>query len=83
MSINEKIKLLQCFSFPILMILTGSKNHRQIKLQRLQNLRIWAFGLLVHQINSLSEVLKLKQKAVTAHWLLIWQFCTEMMRFQS
>ena len=33
-------------------ILTGKK-HRQIKLQRLQKVRIWAFGPLVHQINSL------------------------------
>ena len=31
-----------------LRILTG-KNHRQIKLQRLQKVQIWAFGLLVHQ----------------------------------
>ena len=35
-----------------LRILTGKK-HRQIKLQRLQKVRVWAFGLLVHQINSL------------------------------
>ena len=35
-----------------LRILTGKKN-RQIKLQRLQNVQIWAFGLLVQQINSL------------------------------
>ena len=35
-----------------LRILTGKK-HRQIKLLRLQNVRIWAFGSLVHQINSL------------------------------
>ena len=43
-----------------LRILTGKK-HRQIKLQRLRKVRIWAFGSLVHQINSLEEVLKLKQ----------------------
>ena len=30
-----------------LRILTGKK-HRQIKLQRLEKVRIWAFGLLVH-----------------------------------
>ena len=35
------------------------KKHRQIKLQCLQKVRIWAFGLLVLQIISLS--LKLKQ----------------------
>ena len=35
-----------------LRILTGKK-HRQIKLQRLQKVQIWAFGLLVQQINSL------------------------------
>ena len=33
-------------------ILTGKK-YRQIKLQRLQKVAIWAFGTLVHQINSL------------------------------
>ena len=30
-------------------ILTGKK-HRQIKLQRLEKVRIWAFGLLVHYL---------------------------------
>ena len=30
-----------------LRILTGKK-YRQIKLQRLEKVRIWAFGLLVH-----------------------------------
>ena len=35
-----------------LRILTGKK-HRQIKLQRLAKVRIWVFGLLAHQINSL------------------------------
>ena len=43
-----------------LRILTGKK-HRQIKLQRLQKVGIWVFGSLVHRINSLKEVLKLKQ----------------------
>ena len=38
----------QCF----LGILTGKK-HRQIKLQRLQKVRIWAFGPLAHQIKIL------------------------------
>ena len=33
-------------------ILTGKK-HRQTKLQRLQKVRIWAFGSLVHQVNFL------------------------------
>ena len=42
-----------------LAILTG-KNHPKIKLQRLRKIRIWTFGSLVHQINSL-EVLKLEQ----------------------
>ena len=41
-------------------LLTGKKQ-RQIKLQRLQKVRMWAFGLLAHQINSLYEVFKLKQ----------------------
>ena len=35
-----------------LRILTGKKN-RQMKLQRLQKVRIWAFWSLVHQINYL------------------------------
>ena len=53
-----------------LRILTGKK-HSQIKLQRLQKVGIWAFRWLVHKINSLKEVLKLKQnfqknKVVTA-----------------
>ena len=43
-----------------LRILTGKK-HPKIKLQRLQKIRIWTFGSLVHQINSIKEVLKLKQ----------------------
>ena len=43
-----------------LSILTGKKHH-QIKLQRLQKVKIWAFGLLEEQINSLQEALKLKQ----------------------
>ena len=37
------------------------KRH-QIKFQHLQKVRIWAFRLLVQQINSIAEVLKLKQK---------------------
>ena len=44
----------------ILRILIGKK-HPKIKLQRLQKIRIWTFGSLVHQINSFWEVLKLKQ----------------------
>ena len=35
----------------ILTILTRKK-HPKIKLQRLQKIRIWTFGSLVHQINS-------------------------------
>ena len=38
--------------------LTGKK-HPQIKLQRFR--KVWTFRWLVHQINSLSKVLKLKQ----------------------
>ena len=43
-----------------LRILTGKK-YCQIEFQRLQKVWIWSFGLLAHQINSLGEVLKLKQ----------------------
>ena len=39
----------------------AGKKHHEIKLQHLQKVQIWAFGLLVQQINSLLEVLKLKQ----------------------
>ena len=45
---------------PMLRLLTGKK-YSQIKPQRLQKVAIWAFGSFVHQINSLKEVLKLKQ----------------------
>ena len=65
-----------------LTILTGKK-HRQIKLQRLQKVQIWAFGLPVHQISSLYEVLKLKNffqktKVVTGKppFFVIGPFCT-------
>ena len=40
---------------------TNREKHRQIELQRLHKVRIWTFGSLVHQINSLWEFLKLKQ----------------------
>ena len=43
-----------------LRILAGKK-HPKIKLQRSQKIRTWTFGWLVHQINSISEVLKLEQ----------------------
>ena len=36
---------------PVLRILKGKK-HPKIKLQRLRKVRTWAFGSLVHQINS-------------------------------
>ena len=43
-----------------LRILTGKKQ-RQIKLQRLQKVGIRAFEPFIHQMNSLEEILKLKQ----------------------
>ena len=43
-----------------LRILTGKKA-RQIKLRRSQKVVIWAFGSLVHQINSLQKAHNLKQ----------------------
>ena len=62
------------------MILTG-KMHRQIKLERLQKVRIRAFESLAHQINILLVVLKLKQnfqknKVVKALFFVIGPFCT-------
>ena len=39
--------------FRIYLRIHTRKKHRQIKLQRLQKVQIWAFGLLVQQINSL------------------------------
>ena len=54
-----------------------------MKLQRLQKVQIWAFGLLVQQINSLEEVLKLKQNfqknevvAGKTPFFLIGPFCS-------
>ena len=47
-------------NYYMLRILTGKK-HRQIKFQRIRKVQIWAFDSLVHQINSLEEVFKLKQ----------------------
>ena len=65
-----------------LRILTGKK-HPKIKLQRLRKIRIWTFGLLVHQINSFEVVLVLKQifkqnNAVTGKTRLFvkGQFCS-------
>ena len=43
---------LQTYYLDALRILTGKK-HCQIKLQHLQNVQIWTFGLLVQHINSL------------------------------
>ena len=40
---------------------TYKEKDHQIKLQRLQKVGKLAFGSLVHQINCLEEVLKLKQ----------------------
>ena len=75
------MKVNQNFSEVILRTLTGKK-HRQIKLQRLQKVQIWAFGLLVQQINSLQVVLKLKHnfqknKVVTGknQFFVIGPFC--------
>ena len=64
------------------MILTGKK-HPKVKLQRFWKVRIWTFGWLLHQINSIYEVPKLKQnfrkrKVVTGKtpFFVIGQFCT-------
>ena len=66
-----------------LRILTRKK-HRQMKLQCLQKVKIWVFGLLVQQINSLWEVLKLKHnfqknKVVTGKtpFFLVGPFCSD------
>ena len=65
-----------------LRILTGKKA-RQIKLRRSQKVVIWAFGSLVHQINSLQKAHNLKQdfqknKGVTGKtpFYVIGPFCT-------
>ena len=57
---NDHTRIMRNQFVTPLRILT-EKKHRQIKLQRLQKVRIWTFGQLVHQIKSLKEVLKLKQ----------------------
>ena len=69
------------------------KKHPKIKLQRLRKILIWTFVSLIHQINSIREVLKLKQifqknKAITGKTPLLVielteQFWMEMMCFQS
>ena len=66
----------------ILRILT-EKKHPKVKLQRFWRVWIWTFGWLVHQMNSIYEVPKLKQnfrkrKVVTSKtpFFLIRQFCT-------
>ena len=66
----------------LLKILT-EKKHPQIKLQRFRKVGIWTFRWLIHQINSLNEVLKLKQnfrknKVVTGKtpFFVICPFCT-------
>ena len=46
------LKKIICIKNLLLRILTGKK-YRQVKLQRLQKVQIWAFVLLVQQINSL------------------------------
>ena len=51
-----------------------------MKLQCLQKVRIWTSGSLIHQINSLEEVLKVKQiKVATGKTLLFvtGPFCTK------
>ena len=53
--------LLPSASFIFVLRILSEKKHCQIKLQRLQKVQIWTFGSLVHQINSLEEVLKLKK----------------------
>ena len=65
-----------------LRILTRKK-HPQIKFQRFRKVWLWAFQWLVHQINSLYEVFKLKQnfrknKVVTGKtpFLVIGPLCT-------
>ena len=51
---NAHVDCIHIYSFQAmsLRIVTGKK-HCQIKLQHLQKVGIWAFGLLVHQTSSL------------------------------
>ena len=64
-----------------LRILT-EKKHRQIKLQRLEKVGIWASGLLVHQINShkrflnWNKIFKKKVGTGKAPFFVIRPFCT-------
>ena len=46
----------------LLRILTGKKHH-QMKLWFFRKVWMWTFGWLVYQINSLNEILKLKQNS--------------------
>ena len=72
-----------CWRIPERLRILTRKKHPQLRLQRFQKLWIWTFGWLVHQINSLYEVLKLKQifvktKLVTGKnsFFMIGPFCT-------
>ena len=62
---------------------THKKKHPKVKLQRSRKVWIWTFGWLLHQMNSIYEVPKLKQnfrkkKVVTdkTPFFVIGQFCT-------
>ena len=62
---------------------TAEKKHHQTKLHCLRKVGIWAFGSLVHQINTLEEVHQLRQNfkknnVVTGKILffVIGPFCT-------
>ena len=80
--LQEKNLSYRTVSSSILRILTGKK-HSQIKLQCFYKVWISTFGWLVHQLNSLREINKLKQnfpkiKAVTGKtpFFVIYPFCT-------
>ena len=52
-TINFEKRLISSISEHCFLRILTEKKHRQIKLQCLQKVRIWAFGSLVHEINLL------------------------------
>ena len=71
-------------SWSRLRILTG-KIHSEMKFQRFRKVWVWTFGLWVHQINSLFEVLKLKKRLLfftgKTPLFLMGPFCTAGIHF--
>ena len=62
LSFHNMLFCVASLSYNNLMILTGTK-HPKIKLRHFRKVYIWTFVWLVHKINSLYEIYKLKQNS--------------------